>query len=394
MAYLVLLTAARGAGKTTACQRFLELAHDDGMQVGGILAPSRYDDRGQKASIEVVDASTGERRTLAFDKTGTLTRGEPRVASIACGLDREAGEECLTCQDLLAKAAALEGRSEHPLAQAVIRYAREMGVKERYALVEGVTSAAGLGIEGSVGGHTISIGSHVCSHRDKGDDGPLCAAVDETEAAGYTVLVAEDVCCNKRCYLAVSDTLREGIGQVVEDLKRTGVEHTAMLTGDNPFTAHRVAEDAGIDEVRAGLLPEDKVRVIEELQERYQRVAMVGDGVNDAPAMAKATVGIAMGAAGTDAALETADVALMTDDLSRLPHGIRLSRKALQIVRVNIAFSMLVKALFLALAIGGIATLWMAVLADVGASLVVTLNGLRMLGYRGREQPRATPAAR
>lgn len=332
-------------------------------------------------------------RVVAFDKTGTLTRGEPRIAGVACALDRESGEECLTCQDLLSKAAALEGRSEHPLAQAVIRYAREMGVQDRHGSVERVTAAAGLGIEGSVEGHTISIGNHAFSHRDDGNDGPLCAAVGEAEAAGYTVLVAEDVCCNKRCYFAASDALREGIGEVIEDLKRIGVEHTVMLTGDNAFTAHRVAEDAGIDEIRAGLLPEGKLSVIEELQARHQGVAMVGDGVNDAPAMAKATVGIAMGAAGTDAALETADVALMGDDLSRIPHVIRLSKKALRIVRGNIAFSMLIKAVFLALAIGGISTLWMAVAADMGASLVVTLNGLRMLGFRDRERATAATAS-
>jgi Cd2+/Zn2+-exporting ATPase len=166
------------------------------------------------------------------------------------------------------------------------------------------------------------------------------------------------------------------------NLKQAGIRRTVMLTGDNERTAHLIAAQAGVDEVRARLLPQAKVKAVEELQDQYGRLAMVGDGVNDAPAMARATVGIAMGAAGTDAALETADIALMADDLSRLPFTIGLSRRALRIIQSNIALSLLVKALFLVMAVSGLATLWMAVFADMGMSLLVTLNGLRMLGYR------------
>jgi Cd2+/Zn2+-exporting ATPase len=155
-----------------------------------------------------------------------------------------------------------------------------------------------------------------------------------------------------------------------------------MLTGDNERTAQQIAAQAGVDEVRARLLPQDKVKAVEELQAEYGRLAMVGDGVNDAPAMARATIGIAMGAAGTDAALETADIALMADDLSRLPFTIGLSRRALRTIETNIILSLVVKGLFLLMALAGMATLWMAVFADMGMSLLVTLNGLRMLGYR------------
>ena len=323
-------------------------------------------------------------RVIAFDKTGTITRGEPYVVSGACEFHPETLADCARCQDLVAKAAAIEERSEHALAQAVIQHAERIGVNGRYTAGQDVTAITGLGIEGLVEGHMVSVGSHAFWHRNGEAEGPLCAAITEAESKGYTVLVVEDFCCNNRCYLAVSDTLREGAREAVESLKRIGIEHTVMITGDNPHIAERVAEQAGIDEVHAGLLPADKVGFVEQLQERYGQVAMVGDGVNDAPAMAKATVGIAMGVAGTDVALETADVALMSDDLSRLSFVIRLSRQALHIVRGNIVFSLLLKALFLGLAIGGISTLWMAIIADTGASLAVSLNGLRMLGFRDR----------
>ena len=321
-------------------------------------------------------------RVIAFDKTGTLTQGKPQVVGGACELHADSSHECTVCQDLLAKAAAVEGHSEHALAQAVLDQARAEGVQAVYPAAEDVSATPGMGIEGLVDGHTILVGSHAFCHANGGDGGQLCAQVSEAEGKGQTVVVIKDQCCNSACYLAISDSLRAGVPETLAEVKHAGVERTVMLTGDNPFIAEAIAQKAGIDELHAGLLPEDKVRVVEALQERYGRVAMVGDGVNDAPAMAKASVGIAMGAAGSDTALETADVALMNDDLSRLPFAIRLSRRAARIVRANIAFSLLIKLVFLALAIGGISTLWLAVLADTGASLVVTLNGLRMLAFR------------
>jgi Cd2+/Zn2+-exporting ATPase len=172
---------------------------------------------------------------------------------------------------------------------------------------------------------------------------------------------------------------------MLNELRRLGIEHQIMLTGDNRPTAQEVASKMGIDEVRADLLPEDKVSVIEELVAKYRHVAMVGDGVNDAPALARATVGIAMGSAGTDAAIETADIALMSDDLSRLPWLVRHSRATLSIIRQNIAFSLIVKTIFVVLTFAGISTLWGAIAADTGASLLVIFNGLRLLKNRATE---------
>jgi Cd2+/Zn2+-exporting ATPase len=180
----------------------------------------------------------------------------------------------------------------------------------------------------------------------------------------------------------LADTVRPDAREAIAALKRAGIQRTVMLTGDNERTAKAIAAQAGIDEVRANLLPEQKVEAVERLLAECGEVAMVGDGVNDAPALARATVGIAMGGAGTDQALETADLVLMSDDLTRLPFAMALSRRALGIVRQNMAFSLLIKAAFLALALPGLATLWMAVFADMGASLLVTLNGMRLLRSR------------
>lgn len=332
-------------------------------------------------------------RAVAFDKTGTLTVGEPHVVNAGCELLPEGGR-CENCGDLLAKAAAVEGRSEHALARAVTRYAESEGVSGRYAAAEGVQALTGLGIEGLVSGHMVSVGSVALCRRNGGRDGgrnsdgdghdedDLCRIATEEERKGYTVLVIEDTCCGSRCFLSVADALRDGAAQAVRDLRRAGIEHTMMLTGDNPHIAGMIAAEAGVDDAKAGLLPDDKVAAVRDLLDRYGQVAMVGDGVNDAPALATATVGIAMGAAGTDTALETADVALMSDDLAKLPFAIRLSRRALNTVRANIAFALIFKAAFLALAVAGVATLWMAVLADTGASLLVALNGLRVLRMR------------
>jgi Cd2+/Zn2+-exporting ATPase len=265
-----------------------------------------------------------------------------------------------------------------------VRYAQDLDIDGRYSPGQTVSATVGMGIEGRVDGHQISVGSHAFIHRNGEPKNDLCDVVQRAEDDGHTILVIEDECCDQRAYLAVSDTLRPGVAQVMADLKRAGIQRTVMLTGDNERTARQIAAQAGVGEVRARLLPEDKVTAVEELEAQHGRLAMVGDGVNDAPAMARATVGIAMGAAGTDAALETADIALMGDDLSRLPFTIGLSRKALRTIQINVALALAVKGLFLLLALTGTATLWMAVFADMGMSLLVTLNGLRMLGYSER----------
>jgi len=323
-------------------------------------------------------------QVVAFDKTGTLTAGEPYVVGGSCELHPEGPQACANCRDLLAKAAALEERSEHALARAVTRRAAEQGLAGRYSAGESAVAHAGLGISGVVGGHVVTAGNLAFSEENgngRVSEG-LARQIREAERAGYTVVLVDDACCGQRCFLAVADALRPGAARAVAGVREAGIGRTVMLTGDNPDIAGLIAGEAGVDEFRARLLPQDKVEAVEQLERDYGPTAMVGDGVNDAPALARATVGIAMGAAGTDTALETADVALMGDDLTRLPYALRLSRAALTVVRQNVTVSLLVKALFLALALAGKATLWMAVLADTGTSVLVTLNGMRMLRYR------------
>jgi Cd2+/Zn2+-exporting ATPase len=236
----------------------------------------------------------------------------------------------------------------------------------------------GLGAEGQVDGRPALVGNHRLF-----EDHGLCTpevheGLDRLAAHGQTaVLVAAH---NQPLgIIGVADETRDAGRDAIAMLRRQGVKHVVMLTGDHHGTAAGVARELGIDEVRAELLPEDKVRAVRDLREAYGVVAMVGDGVNDAPALAAADVGIAMGAAGTDAALETADIALMTDDLLKIPFTVRLSRATLRNIKVNVAISLSLKAIFLVMAVAGVATLWMAVLADMGASLFVIANGLRLL---------------
>lgn len=325
-------------------------------------------------------------RAVAFDKTGTLTLGEPRLVGGECAnhtADR-GPQECPECLDMLAKAAAVEARSGHPLARAVVRAAQELGVASRYGLAETVESTPGRGVQGLVAGHAVKVGSHTYVHGEREEEDPFCRRVDAIAAQGRTTVVVEDICCGNRAYGVVADVLRPEVAAVIGALKGMGIRRTVMLTGDNRGVAEQVARAAGVDEFQAGLLPEQKVEAVADLLARYGTVAMVGDGVNDAPALARASVGIAMGAAGSDVALETADVALMGDDLWGVPHAVRLGRRTVAVIRQNVAFSLVTKAAFLALAIAGLATLWMAVFADVGVSLLVILNGMRLLVKRNR----------
>ncbi len=330
--------------------------------------------------------SLGALRVIAFDKTGTLTAGQPQVVGVRC-LDHPDGlawTDCGACRQMLADAAAVERRSEHPLARAVVQAAEAQGQASTLQLVEEVEAVTGRGVRGRVDGHSLTVGTHQYLHESDPDliDSPLCDAVHAAQAAGQTAMVVRDDCCGVRGYIAVADTLRPGVQGVMDALDEVGIERTVMLTGDNAATAQAIASAAGVDDVRAELLPDQKVAAIEALLDQYSAVAMVGDGVNDAPALARATVGIAMGAAGTDTALETADVALMADDLSQLPFAVRLSQSARRIIRQNVVLSLGIKAVFLALALAGSATLWMAVFADMGASLIVTFNGMRLLRHR------------
>ncbi|KAB2943699.1 MAG: heavy metal translocating P-type ATPase [Hyphomicrobium sp.] len=308
-------------------------------------------------------------KAIALDKTGTVTRGEPEVVTVI-PLDGH------TEAELLARAAALEARSTHPLARAVLRHAELQGVAPEPAT--DVTLLKGKGLMGVFNGEPFWLGSHRYVV-ERGQDAPEVARPAEIlEAEGKTVIVignARHVCG----LIAVADTIRPGARAIMQQLHAAGIAHVVMLTGDNRVTAEAIAREVGIDEVHSELLPEDKVRKVEELVETYGTVAMVGDGVNDAPALARANVGIAMGAIGSDAAIETADIALMTDDVAKLPWLVRHSRRTLSIIRENIVFSLGVKAVFVVLTFAGMATLWGAIAADVGASLLVVANGLRLL---------------
>ena len=308
-------------------------------------------------------------RCVAFDKTGTLTRGELRVVGVQ-------STDGAGPPEVLRLAASLESRSEHPIGRAIVEYAQI----ENLALAgpAGFQALPGLGAEGVVDSHRIVVGNHRL-FEERG----LCTTnahehAEAMAASGCTpVLVARGG--QAIGLIGVADEPREMAKEVVEMVREHGVEHVVLLTGDHEVAAKALAASLGITDYRAGLLPEDKVAAVEELRRRYGVLAMVGDGVNDAPALATADVGIAMGVAGTDAALETADVALMADELPKIPFAIRLSRAAARNIRVNIAFSLALKAAFLVMAFAGMATLWMAVVADMGASLIVIANALRLL---------------
>jgi len=308
-------------------------------------------------------------RAIAFDKTGTLTRGEPAVVGVV-PLNGH------TEQELLERAAALEARSTHPLAQAIVDYAGQIGVDAKPA--EGAQVLPGKGVTGRFRDEEFWLGSHRYL-LERGQETPAVSERAEAlEREGRTVVVIGNkthICG----LIAVADTVRPGAPRVIESLRGLGIAHLIMLTGDNRSTGEAIAREVGIDEVHAELLPEDKIAAVEKLVSKYGTVAMVGDGVNDAPAMARASFGVAMGAMGSDAAIETADIALMTDDLAKLPWLVGHSRRTLAIIRENIVFSLGVKGVFVVLTFAGFATLWGAIAADVGASLLVVANALRLL---------------
>jgi Cd2+/Zn2+-exporting ATPase len=326
----------------------------------------------------------GRVMVVAFDKTGTLTQGQPKLVNLAC-VDNCCAEArlldplavCQHCNDMLARAAAVERYSTHPLAQAITTAAEARALPSLQA--ESVESLPGRGVQGQVDNQLVTVGSHTLLHANTLETADFCQRISEAEANGQTTMLVREN-DSLRGYLAVSDPPRHTSRATLSALKEIGVTHTVMLTGDNPTVAAAIGQQLGIDDVRAGLMPEDKVAVVQNLVDDYgDTVAMIGDGVNDAPALATASVGIAMGAGGTAQALETADVALMADDLTQLPTAIRLGRRAANTIQFNIWFALIIKAIFLLTALLGVATLWMAVFADMGASLLVTLNGMRLL---------------
>ncbi len=308
-------------------------------------------------------------KALALDKTGTLTRGRAAVVDVVPLADHdEAG--------LLARAAALEARSSHPIARAILERAAERRVAVRAA--DGLQVLQGRGATGRLDGREYWLGSHRYLEQRGQETPEVHARLEAMSDAGHTAVAvgtAEHVCG----LVAVADPVRPEARAALAELHRLGIRPIVMLTGDNRGTADGVMREAGLDEVRAELLPAEKVAAVEELVGRHGTVAMVGDGVNDAPAMARATLSVAMGAAGSDAAIETADVALMSDDLGKLPWLVRHSRRTLAVIRQNVAFALLVKAVFVALTLAGHASLWAAIAADMGASLLVIANGLRLL---------------
>ena len=337
--------------------------------VSGIGAASR---RGILVKGGAALEAAGRLKALAFDKTGTLTEGRPVVSRVVA-LNGTGEAEAVRL------AAALERRSEHPLAHAILTASTAGGHGENGSTLPPVTgfrSVAGRGAEGEVGGKRYLIGSpRLFDERgiSLADAGGALAAV---EGAGETPVILGDE-GGAVAVFGLADAVRPDAGATIEALRSAGVEELVMLTGDAEAPARRISEELGIS-YRARLLPEQKVQAVRGLVAGHGSAGMVGDGVNDAPALAASSVGFAMGAAGTDVALETADVALMQDDLPKLAEAVRLSRSAERIIRQNVAVSIAIKGLFVLLAPFGLVALWLAVLADMGTSIAVTLNGLRL----------------
>jgi Cd2+/Zn2+-exporting ATPase len=308
-------------------------------------------------------------RCVAFDKTGTLTHGRLRVVDVL----PVGGADAL---EVLRVAASLETRSEHPIGRAIVSHALDRGIVP--IAVEGFQSLPGRGARAQLGAEAIVVGSHRL-FEERGMCSPeMELALDVIAARGCSAVMV-GAAGTSIGVIGVADEPRQPGRDAIDLLRKQGVRQIVLLTGDHEPAARALAESLDLDGFRAGLLPEDKVAAVRELRGRYGAIAMVGDGVNDAPALAASDVGIAMGVAGSDAALETADVALMADELLKIPYALRLSRTTSRNIRANIAFSIVLKAAFLVMAVTGTATLWMAVAADMGASLIVIGNALRLL---------------
>ncbi|MEK4385711.1 heavy metal translocating P-type ATPase [Solibacillus sp. FSL W7-1464] len=314
---------------------------------------------------------TGHLKAIAFDKTGTLTKGIPAVTDIVTYRGNE--------NELLTITAAIENGSQHPLASAIKRKAEENGLNFKGVVVEEFQSITGKGVKAKVNSDMYYVGSPNLFEKTirNGIESSITENITRMQTQGKTVMVLGT---EKEILslIAVADEVRDSSKEVISKLNHMGIE-TVMLTGDNQRTAEVIGKQVDVSDIKADLLPEDKLYFIKKLREKHQSVAMVGDGVNDAPALAASSVGVAMGGAGTDTALETADIALMSDDLSKLPYTIKLSRKALVIIKQNITFSLAIKLVALMLVMPGWLTLWIAIFADMGATLLVMLNSLRLL---------------
>jgi Zn2+/Cd2+-exporting ATPase len=306
---------------------------------------------------------------VAFDKTGTLTRGRLHVVEIVPfnGATRE---------QVIADAAAIESRSEHPIGRAIVRHAVSLGGPINSAIR--FQALPGRGAEAEVAGIETLVGNRRL-FEERGIRSPsMDRVIEQLSQSGHTIVFVARAGTPIGA-IGVADEARQTARESLDLLRAHGVKRIAMLTGDNEAAAGPLGKALGVDEIRADLLPADKADVVSSLRRSCGTLMMVGDGVNDAPALATADVGVAMGAAGSAAALETADVALMADELPKLSYALRLSRATVRNIRMNIAFSLALKAAFLVMAIAGAATLWMAVAADMGASLLVIANALRLL---------------
>ena len=322
-------------------------------------------------------------RALAVDKTGTITEGRPVVQGVE-SLGGHSEEE------IVRMAAAIDAHSPHPLAAAVVEHATKRGIKFERAL--DYQNRSGRGAQGVIDGHAFFVGNHRFTHELGVCSEDIERRLARIEEKGQSVVVVghrpHDDCKGEVLgIITVGDAVRPKARDAVRLLHEAGVEKVVMLSGDNQRAATFIAQQVGIDEARGDLLPEDKVAAVKALRGKFEVVGMVGDGVNDAPAMATATVGIAMGAAGTDAAIETADVALMQDDLSKIAETVRLGRRTLGIIRFNIGFALALKVIFLVLALLGHTSLWLAIMADTGATLLVVANALRLLRNTKPSEP-------
>ncbi|MFD0587417.1 heavy metal translocating P-type ATPase [Paenibacillus sp. GCM10027627] len=319
------------------------------------------------ASLE----AAGRLTSIVFDKTGTLTEGKPSVSKVVAFGESESR--------LLSVAYSLEQHSSHPIAGAVVHYAKQNGAALLY--VSSFEQWIGQGVRATLDGEEYMAGNRALFRNLNIPFGDGEAEITKLEEEGHTLVIVG----NSRAVIgviALADTVREQSAQALRELKHCGVKQMVMLTGDHERAAKKVAFDIGVTRFLAEQMPEDKAKAIEQLQAEGHTVAMVGDGINDAPALKKADIGIAMGGAGTDTAIETADMVLMADHLQKLPYTIRLSRKALTIIKQNIWFSLIIKAAALLLLIPDVLTLWMAVVSDTGAALLVILNSMRLLRFK------------
>ncbi len=319
----------------------------------------------------------GQVRVLALDKTGTITEGRPQVLEVI-------PFENTPTEEIIRIAAAIDAHSTHPLAQSVVRYATENNIS--FSAAEDYQAKTGRGAEATISGHSYLVGNHRFVHELGICSEKLEEMLAKIEADAKSVVVVghrphQDCTGEVLGVLVVGDTVRSNAAEAIARIRQAGIRKVVMLSGDNIRTVHAIAQKVGVDDAHGDLLPENKIERVRNLAAEFGSIAMIGDGVNDAPALAAANVGIAMGTSGTDTAIETADIALMRDDLMMVSEAIYLGRRTVGIIRFNIAFALVIKAVFLILALLGHTSLWLAVLADTGTTLLVIANALRLLRH-------------